>query len=783
MSAQHLTDLAKKLFEEERAIKRLDGWFRIKEYRRDTDQEFAHLPVIEKAGEQLKIICEKLPISISKYAVFAGTQRDAFASTYALINPEFKVETFCGYCDPTAVYDDLKPDEEFTKERIENMRSYDRTIPYVRELTAVYDKYEEYTSEVAFFVEQVTGHVIPDMRPVLEFGIDKLISDIKSKIDTDNEKQKSTHRAMINSLEAAKILANRYRELALSDAENADEDEKERLLNIANALGKVPAKPAENLFEAIQSFIIMWQVMCLEQAPNPYAFSVGNADRIFEPYRKMTDMSREDTAALLKHFLVFFNVGDRSWAISQNLIIGGRDKNGNDLSNLTSFALFDAYYDMNLPQPILSVKLHENTPDEIYCEMGRFFFTPGVLTPSLFNDDAMFKVLKKAGIEEDDLENYMIAGCQEPLIWGKDSGNTTNSWLNLGKILELTLTGGKSAISGKKIGKQNNDDAVDVLKNIRWRFYHNLKYLTGKMADAANGCSKALANLPVPFLSAFMGGIESGYDCRDTENQGTKYNGSGCLIHGNTVVADSFIAIDCLLKERPEDAANLISAVKCNFEGYEELREYLLSRPKFGNNIDIVDKEAVEVTSKTADIVRSQLNYLGNHFRPDFSTPSTHLLYGYWVGALPNGRKSREMLNYGIDPLYGDANLGLGFRTLSTMKLPFKKMCGGCASHIGLDPKYFKGETYEDKGLEFRTKVVNPLFFNDVYEVSPFYVYLNVTTPETLRKVLENPKKYAPNGVYIMRIHGTFVNFLDLSPAIQQDIITRLDLNSTSVAC
>jgi hypothetical protein len=27
-----------------------------------------------------------------------------------------------------------------------------------------------------------------------------------------------------------------------------------------------------------------------------------------------------------------------------------------------------------------------------------------------------------------------------------------------------------------------------------------------------------------------------------------------------------------------------------------------------------------------------------------------------------------------------------------------------------------------------------------------------------------------------MRIHGTFVNFLDLSPEIQQDIIKRLDL-------
>ena len=50
-----------------------------------------------------------------------------------------------------------------------------------------------------------------------------------------------------------------------------------------------------------------------------------------------------------------------------------------------------------------------------------------------------------------------------------------------------------------------------------------------------------------------------------------------------------------------------------------------------------------------------------------------------------------------------------------------------------------------------------------------------------LRKVLAEPKKYAPSGVYIMRIHGTFVNFLDLSPAIQNDIITRLDPKSTAL--
>ena len=58
---------------------------------------------------------------------------------------------------------------------------------------------------------------------------------------------------------------------------------------------------------------------------------------------------------------------------------------------------------------------------------------------------------------------------------------------------------------------------------------------------------------------------------------------------------------------------------------------------------------------------------------------------------------------------------------------------------------------------------------------APFYVYFNIDSKMNLRKVLAEPEKYAPNGIYIMRIHGTFVNFLDLSPVIQQDIITRLD--------
>lgn len=383
-------------------------------------------------------------------------------------------------------------------------------------------------------------------------------------------------------------------------------------------------------------------------------------------------------------------------------------------------------------------------------------------------------------MERCDLQDYSIAGCQEPLIMGKDNGNTTNSWLSLPKVLEMVLTGGVSNVTGEKL---INVDKCD-LSNVRNAFYDALENVIDAMCESANGASVALSELRVPFLSAFMGGLEYGADMRDTQKQGTKYNGSGCLVHGLSVVADSFVAIDCYLKDYPDGKAELVDALKANFEGYDDLRKYLLSCPKFGNHEEIVDKEAREIALKVSKMIRARKNYLGNSFRPDFSSPSTHLLYGYWVGATPDGRKSRDMLGYGVDPLYGAASDGLGFRMLSNMELPFEQFNGGYASHLGIDPKYFKGESMEEKGLEFKNNVIMPLFFNEYKTgVSPFYLYVNVTTPETLRKVLADPKKYAPSGVYIMRIHGTFVNFLDLSPAIQNDIITRLDPASTSIGC
>lgn len=214
-TAEAITEKARSLFREERAMKRMDGWFFVRELMREGEEKYAALSSGLRAAETLRDTLRRFPLSLSDSAVFAGTQRDAFARTYALINPAFKVEEFSGYCDPTGVFGDIEPNAEIPRERIASLREYNKNSPYVRALDATYQAAEEYTAEVAFFVEQVTGHVIPDFRFAVANGVDAVIARLDERIaaETDPEKRENL-KAMAIALDGVKVLAARYADLA-----------------------------------------------------------------------------------------------------------------------------------------------------------------------------------------------------------------------------------------------------------------------------------------------------------------------------------------------------------------------------------------------------------------------------------------------------------------------------------------------------------------------------------------------------------------------------------------
>jgi len=789
LDAERLSKYIPEIHELNSSSDRLDGWFLGKEIMMEKLIENCTGTPAEIQSRLLTAVVEKLPLSIRPGEIFAGTEDDAFARSYALINPDFKIETFEGYCDEDAVYNDIKPDgDEITEERITRVRKFWAEHPFVESLKKVYQKTGDETREVVYFVERVTGHTIPDFGDALERGINALVAELDEKKKAD-AKRAVYYGAMQTAMNAAVTLAERYAGIAMGRAAVEPDPVRRREFElIAETCSHVPRNPARNLYEAIQSFIILWQTMNLEQLPNPFAFSVGNLDRILQPYYAKGGISHELAVQLTRHLLAFFCVGDRNWAISQNIMVGGMDEKGNDLTCDMTFIVLEAFERSNYSQPNLSVKVHPNTPDGIYHAISRFMFNFGHSTPSFFSDPAVFKALATKGIAKVDMPLYAAAGCQEPLIMGKESANTTNSWLNLAKVLELTLNDGKSLLTGKQIGPKwtemgLSENPLGSADNIKAAFYKYLEHFTAKMVDAANACTEALSLLPVPFHSAFMHGRETGADMRDIREQGMKYNGSGCLIHGLGTVADSFLAIDYLYKEGPAfgfEPSSLADALRNNFDGYEQLRDFLRTKPpKYGNNDPAADTETLELQERVSSLINSQKNPLGNPFCADWSTPSTNMLYGYWTGATPNGRLARGILSYGVDPEVASGRKGLLARVASQAKLNYALMSGGCAVALSINPDPLQKMPPDEKTSYLKDVIAAVFGYNTNAEPSMMYAYFNVFSPEKLMDVVNNPDKY-PDPV-IVRIHGQYGDARHLSPdIISGDIIPRLDPMSTS---
>ena len=742
----------------------------------------------------LESVCEQLQIFIEPGQIFAGTEEDAFSASYALINPAFRIESFQGYNDEIAFYDDVKPgdkmgDIEVTKEMIKNNRIFWSKHPTVVKIRDIYKETGNQTKEAVYFVERVTGHTIPGFEEALEEGLEYKITELKQQKKKFPAKS-NYFDSMIKTLQAAITLAGRYSKLAGQKSKQEDNPTRKKELQlIEKTCHKIPRQGAENLYEALQSYILLWQVMNLEQLPNPYAFSVGNLDRIMQPYYKRTVVSKKLAVQLIRHFLAFFEVGDRDWAISQNIMVGGSNVKGNDLSADMTYVIVEAYHQSNRPQPNFSVKMHANTPFKFYQAISKFMFNFGHSSPSFLNDVAVFSSLKKKGIAEENLEEYAIAGCQEPLIKGKENGNTTKSWLNLAKVLEISLNNGYSLITGEKLGpsyeefglEENSFSSFAKTKKIYYRY---LDYFIEKMVQAANNCTEALSLLPVPFASFFMGGGGTGIDMRDCNSgPGTKYNASGCLIHGLGTTADSLTVIKYFFDANPKiefSLNDLITALKKNFEGFEELRNIIQKVPKFGNNISYADKETIELEKIVSEKINRQKNPFGKNFAADWSSPSTNLLYGYWTGATPDGRGAREDLSFGFDPSTGMATSGLLTRILSQSKLDYEIMTGGSAVAMSINPDNIKGMNLKQKA-QYLKDIISAIFNYSAEDKGQGlgYVYFNVFSSEQLLDVAEHPEKY-PYPV-IVRIHGQYGDARKLSPDIlKKDIIPRLDPGSVS---
>ncbi len=559
-------------------------------------------------------------------------------------------------------------------------------------------------------------------------------------------------------------------------AETSEPTGKFELDKIAENCSALAERPPKTFWEAVQAIWFLFVVLQMES--NASSFSPGRMDEfLIDFYRRDIEnktLTQETALEILECLWLKFNqivyMRNRNSAkffagfpIGFNIAIGGQDSEGNDYANEISFLCLKAQEHLLLPQPNLSVRLHEKTGDKLLKEAIKVV-AKGSGMPQFFNDKAIIPALEELGIETHDAHDYAIVGCVELTTQGNNLGWSDAAMFNLNKALELALNGGKCLLTGKQLAPNYGDlttyEKYSDLEKVLRRY---IDEFMDKMIRACEEVEKAHIDLlPTPFLSAVIDNcMENGID---VTTGGAKYNLSGVQMIQVANLADSLAAIrQMVYDEKIVSRAELLDALRKNFEGYEILRARLLNKvPKYGNDVEWVDAIGVKWARYFCERIGTYTNYRGGRYHTGMYTVSAHVPMGENVGASPDGRLAGQPLaDGGMSPVYGRDVTGPTAVLKSVSKLDKELTTNGGLLNMKFLPEFFKTETGIDKFARFLRTFVD-------LEIP--HIQFNVVRKENLLAAKVHPEEYRSLTV---RVAGYTAYFTELAEELQDEIIAR----------
>lgn len=630
--------------------------------------------------------------------------------------------------------------------------------------------------------DHAQGHICPDIEKWLQLGPAGIKQQAQQHLDNikdkaDKQEAVDFYQSVIYVMEGTQHFMQRYSALINNMLpQQTDQQIINDMKEVADICESLSVNPARSLHEAIQS--IWFLLVILHMESNASSFSPGRLDKILYPYYKKDiesgKLTNERALEIIECLWLKFNqiVYMRNansakyfagFPIGFNIAIGGQDENGNDYVNEISYLFLKAQSDLGLPQPNLSVRLHEKTSDKLLKQAIKVV-AKGSGMPQFFNDKAIVKPMQNLGVDAKDALNYAIVGCVELTTHGNNLGWSDTAMLNLNKVLELTLTGGKCLISGKQLSE--NIGSLETYKSyeqLEAAFAKNIDYYIDKTVKACEQVEKAHIDiLPSPFLSAVINDcMEKGID---VTRGGAKYNLSGIQIIQVANVADSLAAIKKLVYDEKRIAPEILKkALESNFEGYEIIRTMLLNKaPKYGNDIEWVDKLGAKWANYCADRLMQYKNYRGGRYHTGMYTVSAHVPMGENVGASPDGRLAGQPLaDGGMSPVYGRDVSGPTAVLKSVSQLDSRLTTNGGLLNMKFLPDFFKTQNGIDKFA---------LFMRAFVDLEIPHIQFNVVNREQLIAAQKNPEQY--RGLTV-RVAGYTAYFTELAKELQDEIIAR----------
>jgi formate C-acetyltransferase len=638
-----------------------------------------------------------------------------------------------------------------------------------------------------FMEQRAPGHTVLDdkiyRKGFLDFknDIEKSLKELDYLNDPEAYDKQEELKAMNICADALIILARRHtekaKELLLTET---DPQRKMVLETIAEICMHVPARRPRNFWEALQYYWFVHLGVITEL--NPWdAFNPGRLDQHLYPFykRELEDgtLTREDAKELLECFWIKFNnqpappkVGvtaaeSATYTDFANINSGGLKADGEDGVNDVSYLVLEVIDEMRLVQPSSNIQLSRKNPDEFLkraCEIIR----EGWGQPAIFNADLVIRELLRQGKSIEDARNGGNSGCVETGAFGKESYILTG-YLNLPKILEVTLNNGIDPRTGNKIGiETGNIEELDSFDELMKGFRTQLSYFVDVKVRGNNVIERLYAEyMPTPFLSILIS------DCiakgRDYNAGGARYNTSYIQGVGIGTLADSLAAIKYhVFEEKSFSIRGLSRALYANFEGEEKLRQILLNRtPKYGNDDDYADRLMQTAFDAFYDEVNGRKNTKGGFYRINLLPTTCHIYFGSVTGATADGRKAWLPLSEGISPVQGSDRQGPTAVLKSASKMDHVRT-GGTLLNQKFTPQLLEG----DKGIDGLSHLVRAYF-----KLGGHHIQFNIVNAETLRAAQANPEQYRD---LIVRVAGYSDYFCDLSRILQDEIISRTEYGS-----
>ncbi|MCL2538954.1 MAG: hypothetical protein FWE66_01315 [Oscillospiraceae bacterium] len=677
------------------------------------------------------------------------------------------------------------------------------------------------------------SHKCPDYETLLAEGLSGILAKLDEKEAAAREsgamsaETDSFCEAVRREIRAVISLSHRYADLAEEKAEIYTTS-REELLGLAEICRRVPEFPAKSFHEALQSLWFLNHAL----RESMTSVSIGHIDRLLNPYfesdyeagrislaraqelidafnlrvnertqidPKIYVVGEEGSKRASDQFKIGYSMGlaeeaedDEADAINhwgQNILISGLRADGSDGTNALTYMFLNAHEKFRLTNPVLTVRMHKNSPPELYGRVAEVLKTGGGM-PFINNDDVIVGAYEKLGVPRADACEYANSNCWETLIQGK-SNQEMIRFVNFLYLLELVLNRGKSTVyagqtQAQRLSVQRAspwvcpsnpvtdtidtgdpaaftclDDIIDAwTEQLDFMLEESMSYVADILRDS--GSHGPLSSNPL--LSALT------RDCiaelTDITHGGARYDLWHLMGEAVSNAADALSAIQTFVFEQKLlTLSELIEILNEDWESNEQLKQRFFSDvPRFGNGMELPDgiaKRLVDIFVERAGVHAKE--YTECIFSPCIGTFSWIISIGKRIGASADGRSSRDPIAANMSPVPGTDLSGPTAAIISYLKLNTKPMAAGAPLDLRINSKGLEGEE--------GTKRVEALVKTFI-EMGGNMLTLTITSAEDLKRAIAEPEKYRSLRV---RMGGWTAYFTLLSKQSQSIHLKRVE--------